>query len=231
MIIKGFQPTTLLDYPGHISALVFTAGCTFRCPFCYNKSLVENSPDLEELDEKKILDLIKRRSKLIEGVVISGGEPTMYKDLPDFIKKIKELGLKVKLDTNGTNPEMLKSLIDQNLLDFIAMDIKNSPKHYEQTTKVKFDVEKIKKSVEMIMKSKVDYEFRTTAAPCFISRDDFIEICKWLDGAKKYCLQQFRPVQGMIDDSLLDERTYSEDELKDIKDMLKPYFEKVEIRV
>lgn len=234
MLIKGFQATTLMDYPGNIAAITFSPGCDFRCPYCYNKSLVINSPELIELDENKILEKISQRKKLIDGVVLSGGEPTLQKDLPEFAEKIKKLGLKVKLDTNGTNPGMINRLIDKKLVDFIAMDIKGPLEKYEEVTQTKPDLESIKKSVNMIMKkgsdAGVDYEFRTTALPDLLSIDDFKKVGEWLKGAKKYCLQQFKRMPGMIDPAYEDKRTYSIDELKEIKKSLTSFFGTVEIR-
>ena len=234
MIIKGFQATTMLDYPGQIASLVFTPGCDFRCPYCYNKSLVIDSPDLIELDENKILEKISQRRKLIDGVVISGGEPCLQKDLPSFAEKIKKLGLKVKIDTNGTNPKMLKKLIDKGLVDFIAMDIKGPLNKYEDITQTRADVSAIKQSAEIIMQSstqgKVDYEFRTTALPDLLSQEDFQKIGEWLKGAKKYCIQQFKPIPGMIDSSYEYKQTYTSKELEKIRKQLEPYFEKVEVR-
>ena len=230
MIIKGFQATTLLDYPGQIASIIFTPGCTFRCPFCYNKSLVENSKELKELDEGKIFETLKGRKKLIDGVVITGGEPTMFKDLPDFIRKLKSLGFKVKLDTNGTNPEMIKQLIKEKLIDYVAMDIKSSFEKYELVSKVKFDFKKINESASLIMNGGVDYEFRTTAVPSLVKEKDFVNIGIWLKGAKTYGIQQFKPMKNMIDDGFIYERNYSVDDLNRFKDILKPYFKEVEVR-
>ena len=230
MLIKGFQATTLLDYPGQIASIVFTPGCDFRCPYCYNKSLVMNSPNLIELDENKILEKISKRKKLIDGVVLSGGEPCLQNDLPGFAEKIKNLGLKVKVDTNGTRPKMLKQLIDKGLVDFIAMDIKGPLGKYEDITQTRFDVSAIEESAKLIMQSKVDYEFRTTALPDLLSQEDFQKIGEWLKGAKKYCLQQFKPMPDMIDSSYEYKETYTFKELEEIRKQLEPYFEKVEVR-
>ncbi len=231
MIIKGFQPLTLIDFPGQLASIIFTAGCNLRCPYCYNKPLAVNSPELIQLDEEKIFSFLKTRKGLIDGVVITGGEPTLHNGLPSFIKKIKELGFLVKLDTNGTNPEMIKELIDNNLIDYIAMDIKNSLKNYEKTTIIKVPIENIKASVKIIMDSSINYEFRTTSLPKLISKEDFLEIGEWLKGAKKYCLQQFKKADSIIDLSYLNENSYSEEELKNIKNLLTPYFEDIEIRI
>jgi pyruvate formate lyase activating enzyme len=231
MIIKGLQPTTLIDYPGQVACIVFTAGCTFNCGFCYNKSLVENSANLPEISEQNFFDFLDTRKKFLDGVVITGGEPTIYKDLPDFIKKIKQKGFLVKLDTNGTNPEMLQYLINNKLVDYFAMDIKNSPEKYDATTNKKIDINKIEKSIDLIMDSGIKYEFRTTAMPRLIKKEDFLKIGVWLKGAKKYCLQQFKSMGELIDESFRTEKTYSEAELNQFKELLKPYFDEIEVRV
>ena len=189
-----------------------------------------NSPNLIELDENKIIEKISKRKNLIDGVVLSGGEPTLQKDLPKFASKIKELGLKVKLDTNGTRPDMLQELINKKLVDFIAMDIKGPLEKYEQITQTKLDLGAIKKSVELLMKAGVDYEFRTTALPDLLTEKDFQKIGEWLKGAKKYCIQQFKPMPDMIDSSYEHKETYTSKELEKIRKQLEPFFEKVEVR-
>lgn len=231
MIIKGLRPSTLIDYPGHIAAIIFTAGCTFRCSYCYNKKLVDDDPELEEISQEDILKFLDKRKILLDGVVITGGEPTIHPDLPSFISKIKEKGFLVKLDTNGTNPDMLKKLIDSHMVDYIAMDIKNSPEKYSETANRNIDMNKINKAIELIKNSGIDYEFRTTAAPGFISKEDFMKIGSWLHGAKKYCLQQFKATEDLINPEYCKEGTYSEMQLEEIKNLLLPYFEKVEVRV
>jgi len=234
MLIKGFQATSLADYPGNIASIVFVPLCNFRCHYCYNKSLVLNSPELIELDEDKIIEKLSQRKNLIDGVVISGGEPTLQKELPEFILKIKELGLKVKLDTNGTNPDMMQKLMDRGLVDFIAMDIKAPLEKYEQITGVKADLDAIRRSIKILLNLKdscnVDYEFRTTALPALLEKKDFLEIGKLLKGAKKYCLQQFRKMPDMIDSSYENKESFSVSELNEIKKELEPFFKKVELR-
>lgn len=230
MIIKGFQPLTTLDYPQQLAALVFTAGCNMRCTYCYNKSLVENAPDLPEVPPQDILQFLQRRKGLLDGVVISGGEPTMHADLPDFIKKIKQLGFKVKLDTNGTNPKMVQDLLNEKLIDYIAMDVKQVPAKYEAVTKLRVNMDKVEQTVAIIKSSDIDYEFRTTAAPSFISKQELLEIGKWLQGSKKYCLQQFKAVDSMNDMRLITAKTYEKEELDAIKEELAPYFREIEVR-
>lgn len=193
MILGGYQKLTLIDYPGKVATTVFTTGCNFRCPFCHNPQLV-NLPSLQtgNLMEKEFFDFLKKRKGKLEGVCITGGEPIIQKDLVDFIKKIKKMGFAVKLDTNGMRPDILKKIIDQKIVDFIAMDIKNSLKKYSKTSGVKVDTDRIKLSVELIRNSGLPYEFRTTAVPGFHEEKDFLEIATWLKGSKKYFLQEYR---------------------------------------
>lgn len=230
MIIKGFQQLTLIDFPKKLAAIIFTAGCNWRCHYCYNKSLAFNSPELPIIEEDKIFEFLKKRKGLLDGIVITGGEPTIHKDLPKFIQKIKNLNFLVKLDTNGTNPEMIKYLIERNLIDYIAMDIKNSLNKYEETVAVKVDKEKIKETIKTIISSNVDYEFRTTTLPKLMSKEDFIEISKLIKGSKKYCLQQFKAMKNLIDPSYTNEKNFTEPELIEIKNSLKDHFKEIEIR-
>ncbi len=198
MLIGGLQKLTLIDYPGKIACTVFLIGCDFRCPWCYNPKLVlpEKIKNHKKIPEKYFFDFLKQRKGLLDGVVICGGEPTVNKDLPDFIKKIKKLGYTVKLDTNGSNPEMLKNLIDEKLVDYVAMDIKaplKNQKYLEVTGTKKADLRKIRKSIGILEKSGINYEFRTTIIPKLHQPKDIIDIAKQLKGAKKYFLQQFKP--------------------------------------
>jgi len=227
MIIKGVQKLTLIDYPGKIACTLFTFGCNFRCPYCHNPELVveNNTPSIPE---EQIMSFLERRKDFLEGICITGGEPTLYSDLPEFIKKIKMFGFSVKLDTNGTNPEMVKELINKKLVDYIAMDIKAPLEKYDNVVRVKADKKKIKESVEII-KSFPEHEFRTTIIPELLSRDDMIAIAKWLKGAKRFFIQQFRPSKT-LDKSFLAKQPYSKEELEKIRESIKPYFEVCEIR-
>jgi pyruvate formate lyase activating enzyme len=193
MRIGGFQKLTLIDYPGKIATTVFTVGCSFRCPFCHNAELVIKSqfPPKNNMEEEFFAHLEKRKGKIM-GVCITGGEPTIQPDLISFIEKVKEKGYLVKLDSNGSHPEVLQKMIKRGLVDFIAMDIKNSPKKYNETIGLSVDVKKIKKSVKIIMGSGVPYEFRTTVVPGIHSEQDFSEIAAWIKGAKSYYLQEYR---------------------------------------
>jgi pyruvate formate lyase activating enzyme len=230
MILGGFQKLTLIDYPGKIATTVFTVGCSFRCPFCHNPELVI-SPGLTVQNklEREFFDFLKKRKGKLDGVCITGGEPTIQPDLIDFIKKIKNLGFKVKLDTNGNRPDVLKKVIDLKLVDFIAMDIKNQPKNYDKTTGVKGDIKRIKLSVELIKNSRLPYEFRTTVVPGLHSEKDFEEIAKWIKGARAYYLQEYREIK--ILDPLLKKKTKGKKiDLEKIKAKIENNFGKMGIR-
>lgn len=192
MRIGGFQKFTMVDYPGKLAATVFTVGCTFRCPFCHNPELV--LPD--QFPQKNMEDVFfkhlqSRRGKL-DGVCITGGEPTIQPDILAFMQRVKQMGFLVKLDSNGSLPDVLRDAISSGLVDFIAMDIKNSPEKYAQTVGVGVDMEKIRRSVRMIRESGLDYEFRTTVVPGVHEEADFAAIADWIGGAKAYYLQQYR---------------------------------------
>lgn len=196
MIIGGIQKTSLIDYPDKISTVVFTQGCNFRCGFCHNKELVISKKTNNEFPEKDVLAFLKKRQSIIEAVVITGGEPTLQKDLIPFIIKIKDLGFFVKLDTNGSNPSIIKKLLKLKLLDYIAMDIKAPFSSYQKLTNSKIEISNIKKSISLIISSGINYEFRTTIMP-FFTIDDIEEISKMIKGAEKYYLQNFRNIKTL----------------------------------
>ncbi|MBP3279382.1 MAG: anaerobic ribonucleoside-triphosphate reductase activating protein [Butyrivibrio sp.] len=191
MLIHGLQKMTLLDYPGYVACTVFLNGCDFRCPYCHNFELVDGTAQAL-MDDEEFFAFLGKRKGLLDGVCISGGEPLLHKDIDDFIRRIREMGFKVKLDTNGYHPDMLKKLIDEGLLDYIAMDIKNSFAKYAVTTGApNINTSIIKKSISIIMNSGVDYEFRTTVAGGLHQADDFEQIGAMIPDAKAYYLQQF----------------------------------------
>jgi pyruvate formate lyase activating enzyme len=191
MLIHGLQKMTLLDYPGYVACTVFLNGCDFRCPYCHNFELVDGTAQAL-MDDEEFFAFLGKRKGLLDGVCISGGEPLLHTDIEDFIRRIREIGYKVKLDTNGYHPDMLKKLIDEGLLDYIAMDIKNSFAKYAVTTGApNIDTSIIKKSISIIMNSGVDYEFRTTVTGGLHQADDFEQIGAMIPDAKAYYLQQF----------------------------------------
>ena len=167
MTINGMQKLTLLDYPGNVACLIFTQGCNFRCPFCHNSGLLDMNNNCEKIDEKEVFKYLEKRRGLLDGVCISGGEPLLQKDIEDFIRKVKDLGYKVKLDTNGSSPKKLKQLIEDGLIDYVAMDIKNDFLNYDKTAGMCTNIDNIKKSIEIIENSNIEYEFRTTIVKQF----------------------------------------------------------------
>lgn len=192
MIIKGLQKLTLLDYPGKTACTIFTGGCNFRCPFCHNAELVLAPGSVESISESDLFSFLKKRASLLDGVCITGGEPTLQSGLIEFIEKLKGFGYAVKLDTNGYEPDKLKQVIDNGMVDYIAMDIKSSPKNYALVSGIEnLDFSKIECSVELIRTCGIDHEFRTTVVKQLHSRQDFVEIGRWLKGEKRYFLQQF----------------------------------------
>ena len=174
MYISGLQKLTLLDFPGRLAATVFFGGCNVRCPFCHNASLVLSPDRCEKISEDELLSFLESRKGKLSGVCITGGEPTLYKELKGFIKKIKDMGFAVKLDTNGTSPDLLSELISEGLVDYVAMDIKNSQKKYALTVGKEVDIEKIKRSVDILLSGKIDYEFRTTVVRELHEKEDFL---------------------------------------------------------
>lgn len=194
MLIKGLQKLTLLDYPGKCACTVFTFGCNMRCPFCHNSSLViKREGDDYAVSEEEFFKFLNSRKGILDGVALTGGEPLLQPDIEDFLKKIKELGFLVKLDTNGTSPKKLESLIEAGLVDYVAMDIKNSPEKYPLTVGVKdFDIAPVKESVKLLLSGNVDYEFRTTVCKELFTLEDFEKISEWIFGAKNYYLQGFK---------------------------------------
>jgi len=228
--IKGWQKTSLIDYSPYTASVIFLGGCSFRCSYCHNPDLVLNFDKIPDIDVNEVIDHLKSKKKWIDGVCITGGEPTIHKDLPLFISKFKELGLKVKLDTNGTNPMMIKELIDKKLIDYIAMDIKNILEKYKQIVIVDIDKEKIKESVSIIKNSGIDYEFRCTAIPGLVGKKEIFLISRWLNGAKRFCIQQFRADMPLINKEMQKLNPYSKEELNELAETAKPFFEKVEVR-
>ena len=191
MKIFGLQKMTLLDFPGKVACTVFLGGCDLRCPFCHNAELIDGTAK-PVMDEEEFLSFLKKRQGLLDGVAITGGEPCLYKDLPELVKKIRELGFMVKLDSNGYHPQLLKQILDEKLIDYAAMDIKNSPEKYAVTCGVEsVDMNTIRTSINLLMESGIDYEFRTTVVEEFHEAADFEEMGKMIRGAKRYFLQSF----------------------------------------
>lgn len=222
MKILGLQKQSLIEYPGKISAVIFLGGCNFRCHFCHVPTLV--LPELietqNEISQEEILSFLEKRKTFLEAVSITGGEPTLNKDLPDFIKKIKSLGFLVQLETNGTNPEMLRKLIEENFIDYVAMDIKHrldSFEKYNEITGFKLTkelFENIKESIKILLSNKIDYQFRTTLIKEFHQKEDILEICKEIQGAKIYYLQNYQKENKTISGNIF--TPFKEEEIEEI---------------
>ncbi|MDD2696858.1 MAG: anaerobic ribonucleoside-triphosphate reductase activating protein [Candidatus Pacebacteria bacterium] len=229
--IGGIQKTTLIDYPGRIAATIFLIGCNFRCPFCYSAELVlpEKIKLQPRISEKEFFDFLGERKGLLEGIVICGGEPTIHKELPDFIKKIKESGFLVKLDTNGSNPRMLRELMDKKLIDYVAMDIKTCREKYDKATGVRVKISDIEESIGMLKEGRTDYEFRTTVVPTVHSKEDILRIAEWIGPAKKYYLQSFRP-EKTIDPKFENVKPYPKEFLLEIKKEISKFFDICDVR-
>jgi len=225
MVIGGLEKLSILDYPDHLAAIIFTQGCNFRCHFCYNPMLVlpregEDEKNIKEkgfstLSTKNLFLFLRERFGRLDGVVITGGEPTLHPDLPVFIKKIKKIGYKVKLDTNGTNPEMLKKLIAEQLIDYIAMDLKAPQEKYEQTVGVKVNYNNLKKSVKIIIKSGLPHEFRTTVVPGLLEKKDFVFMGEMIKGAQKWYLQSFKSDTDLVNSAYRGKKAYSSKQMQE----------------
>lgn len=201
MLIAGLNKTTLLDYPGRVAATIFTGGCNFRCPFCHNGDLVLKPSSLEMISEEEVLSFLQKRKNVLKGVCITGGEPTLQADLPDFLRKIKEMGYQIKLDTNGYLPEVLKTLLDEELLDYVAMDIKSSKEKYGLVAGLeKMDTDRIERSMELLKNSGISYEYRTTVVKGLHTTEDILEIGKWIEMEPfvGYYLQAYRENEKSI---------------------------------
>jgi len=230
LLIKGLQKTTLVDYPGKVACTIFLPRCNFRCGFCHNKDLVLNPNSLPTITEEKLLIFLKEKKQWLDAICITGGEPLLHKELIQFLPKVKALNYLIKIDTNGTNPNLLKELIDKKLVNFIAMDIKNSLEKYNETAGIKVDIEKIKQSIDIIKNSGIDYEFRTTVTPNLHTKEDIKQIGKWLKPSKNFAIQNFKPAKEVIDEKYQNMKGFTKEQLKEFKEILKEYFDEVEIR-
>ena len=228
MLISGLQKLTLLDYPGKIACTVFTGGCDMRCPYCHNALLVRNPELFPHIPEEEFFEFLDKRKGILQGVCITGGEPTIHKDLREFILKIREKGFKVKLDTNGNHPKVLKSLVDEGIIDYVAMDVKNSPDKYAQTIGVPcFRVETIEESIAYLLEKKVDFEFRTTVVRELHTENDIEEIAQWIEGTDKYYLQGFVDSGDLLCEGY---SGYDKDEMENLLKIAKKYIKTAELR-
>ena len=229
MIISGLQKMTLLDYPGRVACTVFLQGCNFRCPFCHNSGLLGAAQE-DTIPAEELLEFLRKRSGMLDGVCITGGEPTLQADLPQLLRQIKELGYAIKLDTNGSRPDMLKALAEENLIDYVAMDIKNCPDRYGETTGLSQMSAGIEESIAFLMTGAVDYEFRTTVVEEFHDEAAIEAIGKWLSQygkAKRLFLQPYVDRDSVLQQGL---STPTAEKLSRFKAILAPYAEFVQIR-
>ncbi len=227
MLIKGFQKLTLLDFPGKTACTVFTGGCNFRCPFCHNAGLVTKM-DAEIIPESEVFEHLKKRQGILDGIAITGGEPLLQGDIEEFLRKVRESGFAIKLDTNGSFPEKLESIIENGLCDYVAMDIKNSKEKYPETVGINnFDISNIEKSVKILKRGKMPFEFRTTVTKNFHTIIDIENIGEWIMGAEKYYLQNFVDSGNLIDSTV---EGVSKEEMKEMLEAVKKYVPTAEIR-
>jgi len=228
-IIAGLQKLTLLDFPGKVACTLFTRGCNFKCPFCHNASLVVRADEQMPYSNAEILAFLKKRSGVLDGVAITGGESTLMPGLYDFIKEVKNLGYAVKLDTNGTRPDVIKRLVEDKLVDYVAMDIKNHPAKYAYTVGLpdSYDLSSIIESKNYLMEGNVDFEFRTTVAKPFHTEEDFYLIGEWIKGNEKYFLQQFKDSGDIIGKEI---SSYNESEMEKFLNVLLPFVPNAQLR-
>ncbi len=228
MQILGFQKMTLLDFPGKVACTVFTGGCNLRCPFCHNALLVTDIHKEDSVEDAEIFDLLKKRKGLLDGVAITGGEPLLQPDLRDFILRVRELGFAVKLDHNGAYPDKLRALCDEGIVDYVAMDIKNSPEKYAATVGMKaLDLSPYRESVAYLLSGKQDYEFRTTVVDELHVAEDFTAIGEWIAGAKRYFLQKFTDSGNLIGEGF---HTPGEEKMQAILNTVTPFVPNTSIR-
>ncbi|MBC8499807.1 MAG: anaerobic ribonucleoside-triphosphate reductase activating protein [Candidatus Atribacteria bacterium] len=225
--IKQMIETSLIDWEGKIVSTLYVPSCNFRCPYCYNCDLILHPENFPNLSQREIDSFLLERKDFIDGICMSGGEPTLYPDLPTYFKKIRDKGFLIKLDTNGTNPKLLKKLLDLGLVDYIAMDIKSSLdfNNYSKAAGIKDKavLEKVKDSIGLIINSKIDYEFRTTVVPLFHSEETIMEIAQYISGAKKYVLQNFSPLEKTLNPSFQKIKPYADEKIQELSEKAKKY--------
>ncbi len=218
--IYGLQKTTLLDFPGHVASTIFLGKCNYRCPYCQNSSLLDPRDMTPAFTEEDVYQHLHKRKCILEGVCITGGEPTLTKELKSFIKNIKNMGYKVKLDTNGTNPSLLKELLQENLLDMVAMDIKNSLSRYGLTVGIpEYNAKPVEESVELLKESRICYEFRTTLVKELHRKEDLLSISEWLQGPSPYFLQNYKDSDEVLTKGL---HGFSTEELSNLLSVIRP---------
>ena len=225
MVIAGLQKTTLLDYPGKVACTVFLAGCNFRCPFCQNWEIVNGKG--EDVDPKELLSFLKKRKGVLDGVCVTGGEPIVHDDISALLSEIKELGYSVKLDTNGSYPDKLRNLVENRLVDTVAMDVKNCKERYALTAGTAVNVEEIDESVQFLLSDAVDYEMRTTVADELHREEDMLKLSQWIAGAKRYYIQNFKDSDAVPYGNL---SPCSDEKLRRFTEIMRPLVPSVKIR-
>lgn len=243
MEIKGFAPNSFIDYPGKVAAVIWTPGCNFRCPFCYNVGLVLNQPSLPSFSEMEIMNRLQKEKDFLDGLVVTGGEPTLQPNLIDFLIKVKVKNIPVKLDTNGSQPEVLEKLINQGLIAYIALDIKAplQPEKYSRASGIDIEycrrvLSKVIATIDLLPDSGVEYELRTTIAPDFLTEDDFLEIGRFCKERKnqdvfpgRYVIQNFFPAPT-LDPEFAAKKSWEKERLEALREKMKPFFREVQIR-
>lgn len=228
MYLCGLQKLAMVDYPGKLAATVFTGGCNLRCPFCHNALLVTRLDETPELGEEAVLSFLATRTKLLDGVVLSGGEPLLQPDAADFLRKIRQMGFAVKLDTNGFFPDQLSAILEEGLVDYVAMDIKNAPEKYPITCGIPgLDTAPVAESVKLLRQSGVDFEFRTTLVREFHTPEDLLAIGRWLEGSPRYFLQAFVDSGNLVGSGC---SPFTPQEMRDFTLLLRPFFREVSLR-
>ncbi|MBQ9685932.1 MAG: anaerobic ribonucleoside-triphosphate reductase activating protein [Oscillospiraceae bacterium] len=229
MLISGLQKLTLLDFPGTVACTVFTGGCNFRCPFCHNAPLVLPEELSREDEAERVLAFLKKRVGVLDGVAITGGEPLLHQDMPAFLEKIRALGYKIKLDTNGSFPERLEEIVKAGLVDRVAVDIKNSPALYAKTIGVEhFDLRNVERTKDFLLSGVIDYEFRTTVVRGLHTEESLVEAAQWIAGAKEYYLQQFKDSGHVLDIQGLG--AFDGDEMRAFAEAVRPWVPTVQVR-
>ncbi len=229
ILVKGYERSSMVEWPGKIVSIIFTPGCNFKCPYCHNSHIVMHPEEYNDLDFYEILSDLKKRKKWIDAVEITGGEPTMFPKLIPMLKLLKKEGFLVKLDSNGSAPKILEKILSKKLVDYVAMDIKNCKEKYFKTAGIPVDISKIEASIEVIKKLAQEYEFRTTILPKHHSKKDIEKIAKWIKGSKKYFLQRFKP-GNCLNPTYNSEKSFSEEEAEELAQIARKYVKAVDCR-
>lgn len=229
MLVSGLQKLTLLDYPGRVACTVFTGGCNFRCPFCHNAPLVLPEQIAHDSSAEEVLRFLKKRVGVLDGVAVTGGEPLLHTDIADFLREIKGMGFLIKLDTNGSFPDRLIALVEDGLVDRVAVDIKNSPVLYAKTVGLpQFDLRPVERTKDYLLSGPVEYEFRTTVVRGLHTKESLIEAAQWIAGAKEYYLQQFKDSGAVLDIAGLS--AFDGEEMHAFADAVRPWVPSVQVR-